>query len=67
MEHYTKVKFRGKRSEKIHELVPELLKNTLFVMKSTGVLSPNASNGLWEQTWLHVKDLATFGAVGGVP
>ncbi|MFS8031893.1 putative Sec7 domain, guanine nucleotide exchange factor, Sec7 domain superfamily [Helianthus anomalus] len=58
MEHYTKVKFRGKRSEKIHELVPELLKNTLFVMKSTGVLSPNASNGLWEQTWLHVKDLA---------
>ncbi|KAI7754916.1 hypothetical protein M8C21_027026 [Ambrosia artemisiifolia] len=58
MEHYTKVKFRGKRSEKIHELVPELLKNTLFVMKSTGVLSPNCSNGLWEQTWSHVKDLA---------
>ncbi|XP_076942827.1 ARF guanine-nucleotide exchange factor GNOM-like [Bidens hawaiensis] len=58
MEHYTKVKFRGKRSEKIHELVPEILKNTLFVMKSTGVLSPNGADGLWEQTWLRVKNLA---------
>ncbi|GKE15722.1 hypothetical protein Tco_1423299 [Tanacetum coccineum] len=58
---YTKVKFRGKRSEKIHELVPELLKNTLLVMKSTGVLSPSddsGPDGLWQQTWLHVKNIA---------
>ncbi|KAI3713152.1 hypothetical protein L1987_71725 [Smallanthus sonchifolius] len=58
MDRCTKVKFRGKRSEKIYELVPELLKNTLFVMKSSGVLSPNGSDGLLEQTWLHVKSLA---------
>ncbi|KAL8229179.1 hypothetical protein R6Q57_014079 [Mikania cordata] len=58
MDLYTKVKFRGKRSEKIIELVPETLKNTLLVMKSTGILSPNSSDDLWEQTWLHVKTLA---------
>ncbi|KAI3824074.1 hypothetical protein L1987_05521 [Smallanthus sonchifolius] len=58
MDRYTKIKFRGKRSEKIHELVPEILKNTLLVMKSTGILSPSGSDGLWEQTWLHVKTLA---------
>lgn len=61
MDRYTNVKFRGKRSEKIHELVPELLKNTLLVMKSTGVLSPSDDSGpdsLWQQTWLHVKSIA---------
>lgn len=58
MERYTKIKFRGKRSEKIHELIPELLKNTLLVMKSNGILSPSGSDGIWEQTWLHVKTLA---------
>ncbi|KAI8010279.1 Methylthioribose kinase 1 [Camellia lanceoleosa] len=40
MERYVKVKLRGKRSEKIHELVPELLKNTLLVMKAKGILVP---------------------------
>lgn len=61
MERYTKVKFRGKRSEKIYELVPELLKNTLLVMKSMGILSPSddvGPDGVWQQTWLHVKTLA---------
>ncbi|XP_071704048.1 ARF guanine-nucleotide exchange factor GNL1-like [Rutidosis leptorrhynchoides] len=61
MECYTKVKFRGKRSENIYELVPELLKNTLLVMKSKGILSPSdgaGPDGVWEQTWLHVKTLS---------
>ncbi|KAL8120946.1 ARF guanine-nucleotide exchange factor GNOM-like isoform X2 [Apium graveolens] len=55
-----KVKFRGKRCEKIHELVPELLKNTLLVMKTSGVLVPddNGEDSLWQLTWLHVKDIA---------
>ncbi|MED6215555.1 hypothetical protein PIB30_114856, partial [Stylosanthes scabra] len=36
MEKYTKVKIRGKRSEKLQETVPELLKNSLLVMKMKG-------------------------------
>nr|XP_043608603.1 ARF guanine-nucleotide exchange factor GNOM-like [Erigeron canadensis] len=60
MDRYTKVKFRGKRSEKIYELVPELLKNTLLVMKSKGILlsTDSAPDGIWQQTWLHVRNLA---------
>ncbi|KAF2299417.1 hypothetical protein GH714_031877 [Hevea brasiliensis] len=60
MERYMKVKFRGKRSEKIHELVPELLKNILLVMKTTGVLKPSDDIGgdsFWQLTWLHVKNI----------
>ncbi|XP_050230369.1 ARF guanine-nucleotide exchange factor GNOM-like [Mercurialis annua] len=60
MERYVKVKFRGKRSEKIHELVPELLKNILFVMKTTGILLPSDDIGgdsFWQLTWLHVKNI----------
>ncbi|KAK1389817.1 ARF guanine-nucleotide exchange factor GNOM-like [Heracleum sosnowskyi] len=60
-ERYMRVKFRGKRCEKIHELVPELLKNTLLVMKTSGILVPDDDNGedsLWQLTWLHVKDIA---------
>ncbi|XWS32905.1 hypothetical protein CRYUN_Cryun22dG0031200 [Craigia yunnanensis] len=60
MERYMKVKFRGKRSEKIHELVPELLKNTLLVMKTTGILMPSDDIGgdsFWQLTWLHVKNI----------
>lgn len=60
MERYMKVKLRGKRSDKIHELVPELLKNTLFVMKAKGVLVQNDSVGgdsFWQLTWLHVKNI----------
>ncbi|KAL0450519.1 UNVERIFIED_CONTAM: ARF guanine-nucleotide exchange factor GNOM [Sesamum latifolium] len=41
MEKYMKMRFRGKRSEKIHELLPELLKNTLLVMKTSGILVPS--------------------------
>lgn len=55
-----KLKFRGKRSEKIHELVPELLKNTLLVMKTKGILAPvdDSGDSLWQLTWLHVKNIA---------
>ncbi|WOG94114.1 hypothetical protein DCAR_0313407 [Daucus carota subsp. sativus] len=60
-EGYMKVKFRGKRCEKIHEIVPELLKNTLLVMKTSGILVPDDDNlegSLWQLTWLHVKNIA---------
>lgn len=58
MERYMKVKFRGKRSEKIHELVPELLKNTLLVMKSSGILVPNDGDNFWQLTWSNVSNIA---------
>nr|GMC59447.1 ARF guanine-nucleotide exchange factor GNOM-like [Ipomoea batatas] len=56
-----KVKLRGKRSGKIPELVPELLKNTLLVMKTSGILSPGdvtEGDNFWHLTWLHVKNIA---------
>ncbi|CAI9767979.1 unnamed protein product [Fraxinus pennsylvanica] len=58
MEKYMKLKV--KRSEKLQELVPELLKNTLLVMKTNGVLVPTSTLGgdsIWEQTWLHVNKM----------
>jgi brefeldin A-resistance guanine nucleotide exchange factor 1 len=61
MEKYMKVKLRGRKSEKIHELVPELLKNTLLVMKTQGILVENDSIGgesFWQLTWLHVKNIS---------
>ncbi|KAK9689601.1 hypothetical protein RND81_09G070700 [Saponaria officinalis] len=61
MEKYTKVKIRGKKSEKLHDLVQELLKNTLEEMKKRGVLAqPSALGGdsLWELTWLHVNNIS---------
>ncbi|KAH0457808.1 hypothetical protein IEQ34_013123 [Dendrobium chrysotoxum] len=61
MERFMKLKFRGKRSEKLQELVPELLKNILLVMKSTGVLAKNSTVGgdsLWELTWFHLNKFA---------
>ncbi|PON45836.1 Guanine nucleotide exchange factor, N-terminal [Parasponia andersonii] len=61
MEKYIKVKVRGKKSEKLQELVPELLKNTLIVMKTRGVLVQRSALGgdsLWELTWLHVNNIA---------
>lgn len=61
MEKYMKVKVKGKRSEKLPELVPELLKNTLLVMKTRGVLVQRSALGgdsLWELTWLHVNNIA---------
>ncbi|KAG9153927.1 hypothetical protein Leryth_025748 [Lithospermum erythrorhizon] len=61
MDSCMKLKFRGKRGEKIHELVPELLKNILLVMKTNEILVPNDADGedsLWQQTWLHVKKIS---------
>ncbi|GAB4840057.1 hypothetical protein Ancab_020766 [Ancistrocladus abbreviatus] len=61
MEKYMKVKVRGKRSEKLQELVPQLLKNTLVAMRTRGVLVQRSALGgdsLWELTWLHVKNIA---------
>ncbi|KAG6670143.1 ARF guanine-nucleotide exchange factor GNOM [Carya illinoinensis] len=61
MEKYMKVKVRGKRSEKLQELVPELLKNALLVMKTRGVLVQRGALGgdsLWELTWLHVNNIS---------
>ncbi|GMH10381.1 hypothetical protein Nepgr_012222 [Nepenthes gracilis] len=54
MEKYMKVKIRGKKNEKLWELLPKLLKNTLLVMKTRCVLvQGNASHcdGLWDSTW----------------
>ncbi|RDX67026.1 ARF guanine-nucleotide exchange factor GNOM, partial [Mucuna pruriens] len=61
LETYMKVRVRGRRSEKLQELVPELLKNTLLVMKAGRVLVRSSSvdgNSLWEQTWLHINNFA---------
>ncbi|KAF6159529.1 hypothetical protein GIB67_032300 [Kingdonia uniflora] len=60
MEKYMKAKIKGKRSEKLQHLVPELLKSTLFVMKARGVLIPRSALGgdsLWELMWLHVNNI----------
>ncbi|KAF9598326.1 hypothetical protein IFM89_026615 [Coptis chinensis] len=61
MEKYMKAKIRGKRTEKLQELIPELLKNTLFVLRTRGVLVQKSVLGgesLWESTWLHVNNIA---------
>ncbi|URE11317.1 pattern formation protein [Musa troglodytarum] len=61
LEKYMKVKVRGKKSDKLQELIPELLKNTLFMMKSKGILAKRSTIGgdsLWELTWLHVNNIA---------
>ncbi|CAK8538183.1 unnamed protein product [Lathyrus sativus] len=59
---FMKVKIRGRRCEKLQELVPELLKNTLLVMKAGHILERSSSNGdgnsLWELTWLHINNIA---------
>lgn len=55
-----KVKFKGKRSEKIPELISELLKNALLVMKNSGILGPSNPVGggnFWKLTWLHVHEI----------
>ncbi|KAJ8445497.1 hypothetical protein Cgig2_031310 [Carnegiea gigantea] len=62
MEKYMKVKIRGKRSDKLLELVLELLKNMLLVMKNGGVLVQRSALGgdsLWELTWLHVNNISS--------
>ncbi|OIW14185.1 hypothetical protein TanjilG_21325 [Lupinus angustifolius] len=61
MEKYMKVKVRGKRSDKLQENVPELLKNSLLVMKTRGILAQRSALGgdsLWELTWLHVNNIS---------
>ncbi|XP_019455801.1 PREDICTED: ARF guanine-nucleotide exchange factor GNOM-like isoform X1 [Lupinus angustifolius] len=61
LEVYMKLKVRGRRSEKIQELVPELLKNTLLVMRAGGILVRSNSvdgNSLWELTWQHINNIA---------
>ncbi|XP_004490870.1 ARF guanine-nucleotide exchange factor GNOM-like [Cicer arietinum] len=62
IEIFMNVKVRGRRSEKLQELVPELLKNTLLVMKAGRVLERSSSSGdensLWEMTWLHINNIA---------
>ncbi|KAJ8760922.1 hypothetical protein K2173_021960 [Erythroxylum novogranatense] len=60
MEKYMKVKVRGKKNEKLQEVVRELLKNTLLIMKNKGILVQRSALGgdsLWELTWLHVNNI----------
>lgn len=57
MEQYVKVKLRGRRMEKLHEAIPELLKNTLLVMKASGALSKD-NKGLWDATCKIVNNVA---------
>ncbi|KAI4299537.1 hypothetical protein L6164_032987 [Bauhinia variegata] len=61
MEKYMKVKIRGRKSEKLQELVPELVKNTLLVMKTRGMLVKGSAVGgddLRELTLLHLNNIA---------
>lgn len=62
MDKYSRVKVRGKKNEKLQELVPELLKNILLVMKNKEVLvvptSALGKDSLWAITWLHVEKIA---------
>lgn len=61
MEKYMKAKLRGKGSEKFQELIPELLKNMLLILKARGVLVQKSTlngDGLWEITWLHIQGIS---------
>lgn len=61
MEKYMKAKLRGKGSEKLQELIPELLKNMLLILKARGVLVQKSTvNGdsLWEMTWLQIQGIS---------
>uniref|UniRef100_A0A0D9VFE3 SEC7 domain-containing protein n=1 Tax=Leersia perrieri TaxID=77586 RepID=A0A0D9VFE3_9ORYZ len=61
IEKLMKVKVRGRRTEKLQEAIPELLKNILLVLKANGVLSKTSTseeNSLWEATWLQVNNIA---------
>nr|CAD1822466.1 unnamed protein product [Ananas comosus var. bracteatus] len=60
LESYMKARMRGRKMEKLQEAVPELLKNTLLVMKANGVLvkrSTSDGSSLWELTWPHVENI----------
>lgn len=61
MERYMKAKLRGKGSDKLQELIPELLKNMLLIMKARGVLAQRSTLGgdsLWELTWHQVQGIS---------
>uniref|UniRef100_K3XUT7 SEC7 domain-containing protein n=1 Tax=Setaria italica TaxID=4555 RepID=K3XUT7_SETIT len=60
IEKFMKVKLRGRRSEKLQEAIPELVKNVLMVMKASGILSKTKTgeNSLWGATWLHVNNIS---------
>ncbi|TVU07913.1 hypothetical protein EJB05_41290, partial [Eragrostis curvula] len=60
IEKFMKVKVRGRRTEKLQEAIPELVKNILMVMKASGILSKTGTseNSLWEATWLQVDKIA---------
>ncbi|KAG0611346.1 hypothetical protein M758_7G134300 [Ceratodon purpureus] len=60
MEMYIKAKFRGKHSEKLQELIPELLRNVLQVMHAQGILAQPTTpsdKSLWDLTWQHVVNI----------
>ncbi|KAK3133946.1 hypothetical protein QOZ80_6AG0543110 [Eleusine coracana subsp. coracana] len=60
IEKFMKVKVRGRRTEKLQEAIPELVKNILMVMKASGILlkTSTGENSLWEATWLQVDKIA---------
>ncbi|KAJ7544085.1 hypothetical protein O6H91_09G064300 [Diphasiastrum complanatum] len=61
MEMYTKARLRGKGSEKLQELIPELLRNMLLIMHAHGILVQRHTlgvDGLWELTWHHVQSIS---------
>ena len=60
IEKFMKVKVRGRRTEKLQEAIPELIKNILMAMKASGILSKTITgeNSLWEATWLQVNKIA---------
>ncbi|KAG8070581.1 hypothetical protein GUJ93_ZPchr0006g40887 [Zizania palustris] len=61
IEKLVKVKVRGRRTGKLQEAIPELLKNVLLVLKANGILSKTCTsehNNFWEATWIHVYKIA---------
>jgi golgi-specific brefeldin A-resistance guanine nucleotide exchange factor 1 len=60
IEKFMKVKLRGRRTEKLQEAIPELVKNILMMMKASGILSKTGAseNSFWEATWLQVNKIA---------
>lgn len=62
MEKYMNAKLRGKRNEKLQELIPELLKNMLLILNDRGVLAKKSAlenSSLWEMTWIHVQGISS--------
>ncbi|KAK9109789.1 hypothetical protein Sjap_017849 [Stephania japonica] len=56
-----KAKVEREKEQETSRTCSELLKNTLLVMKTKGVLvqrSVLGGDSLWELTWLHVNNIA---------